>query len=109
MSPHSPGFVPETPNIGSPATSSALLPPDSDLGQASADEMERPKHRRRRSMNIDDKLIEIPTQSIETEGSGETNGSRRATPQGINGDSMESVDSVIRDLEDLQSPGSMDR
>lgn len=109
MSPHSPGFVPETPNIGSPATSSALLPPDSDLGLASADEMERPKRRRRRSMNIDDKSIEIPIQSIETEGSVEANGSHHATPQGVNGDGMEPVDSVMRDLEDFQSPGSMDR
>lgn len=109
VSSRSPEFVPETPNIGSPATSSVLLPPESDLGLESADEMERPKPRRRWSMNIDDKLIEIPMQSMETEGSVEENGTPRAIPQEINGESMERVDSVMRDVEDFQSLGPMDQ
>lgn len=104
ISSRSPEFVPETPNVGSPATSNALLPPESELGPESADEIEQSKHRRRRSMNIDDKFVEVPMRPVENEGSIEANGTPHTLLQEINGDSMESVDPVMQDAENSQSP-----
>ena len=97
LSSRSPEFVPETPNVGSPATSNTVLPPESDLGPESADEMEHPKRRRRWSMNIDDSFVEV--QPMENEGSVKKWGTPRAPLQKIHRDSTEPVDSVIQDVE----------
>lgn len=99
ISPRSPEFVPETPNIGSPTTSNGMLPPESDLGSESADELERPKHRRHWSMNTGDTFVEVPMQPVEDEGSAEEDGTPRAPLQKINGDSREPVDSIMEDVE----------
>ena len=99
ISSRSPGFVPETPNIGSPATSNAMLPPESNLSSESADEMEQPKHRNRGSMNTDDNFAEVQMQPVENERSVEENGTPRATLQNINGYSTEPVDIVMEDVE----------
>lgn len=99
ISPRSPEFVPETPDIGSPATSNGMLPPESDLGSETADELERPKHRRRWSMNTGDTSVEVPLQPVEDEGSVEEGGTPRAPLQKINGDLREPVDSIMEDVE----------
>jgi hypothetical protein len=96
VSPRTPEFVSETPNVGSPATSNAMLPPESDLGPESADEMEQPKHRRRWSMNIDDNFVEVPMQPVDNEGPIKENGTPRAPFQEVKGDSTESVDSAMQ-------------
>ena len=99
ISSRSPEFVPETPNIGSPATSNAMLPPESNLSSESADEMEQPKPRNRGSMNLDDNFAEVQMQPVENEGSVEENGTPRVTLQKINGYSTEPVDIVMEDVE----------
>src|SRR5258706_11383547 len=68
ISSRSPEFVPETPNVGSPATSNAMIPPESNLSSESADEMQQPKHRNRGSMNIDSNFAEVQMQPVENEG-----------------------------------------
>jgi hypothetical protein len=105
----SPEFVPETPSLGSPATLNTLLPPESDFGAESADEINQPKRRRRWSMNIDDKLIEVSIQPVEDEGSVEENGTPHAPVQEINRDSTESADSVMQEVEDPQSLDPIDQ
>jgi hypothetical protein len=99
ISSRSPEVVPETPYVGSPATSNAMLPPESDLGSESADEMERRKRRRHWSMNIDDKSVEVPMRPVENEGSTEENGTPRAPLQKIDGDSTEPVDYIMESVE----------
>jgi hypothetical protein len=105
----SPGFVPETPTFGSPATSNAVFPPESDFSPESADEMDRPKRRRRWSMNIDDKFVDIPIQSAENGESVEENGTPRAPILAINGNAAERADSVMQDAEDFQSLDPMNQ
>jgi len=109
VSSHSPEFVPETPTVGSPATSNALLPPESDLGPESADEMKLPKHRRRLSMNIDDKPVAVPMRPMENKGPVEENLTPRASLQESNRDSMEPVDSVMKDAKNFQSLDPMNQ
>lgn len=99
ISSRSPDFVLETPNIGSPATSNAVLPPESDLGSGSVAEMERPKNRHRWSMNTDDNFVEGRMQPVENEGSVEENGTPHATPQKINGYSTEPAGTIMGDVE----------
>lgn len=96
ISSRSPEFVPETPYLGSPATSNAMLPPESDLGSESADEVERLKRRRHWSMNIDDNLVDVPMQPVENEGSIDEGGTPRAS---LHGDSTEPVDSIMENME----------
>ena len=99
ISSRSPDFVPETPNTGSPATSNAMLPPESDLGSESVYEMEQPKNRHRWSMNTDDNFDEGQIHPVENEGSVEDNGTPRATLQKINGYSTEPADTIMEDVE----------
>lgn len=99
ISSRSPDFVPETPKIGSPATSNAMLPPESDLGSESAGEMGQPKNRHRWSMNTDDNFLEGQIQSVENEGSVEENGMPRVTLQRVNGYSTEPADIIMKDVE----------
>ena len=103
----SPEFVPETPNPGSPALSNTPLPPESDLWPKSANEMDQPKYRRRWSMNIDDKIVEIPVQPVENEGEG--NGTPHAPLQHINGNSTKPAHSVMQDVEESQSLDPMNQ